>query len=67
MRLLTEDAEKGRPDSTEGAKMLTERGLVLVTPDAFKPTFHLFAEAGSAEHATELIVQFREKIETLCS
>lgn len=67
MRLLTEEAEKGRADFTEGVKVLTERGWVLVTPDAFEPTFHLFAEAGSAEHATELIVQFREKIETLCS
>jgi len=47
--------------------VITDRGWVLVSPDAFEPTFHIYAEAGSPEHATELIVRFREKIETLCS
>lgn len=67
MRRLTEEAEQGHADFTEGVKVITEKGWVLVTPDAFEPTFHLYAEGGSPEHATELIVRFREKIETLCS
>ncbi|NLB96345.1 MAG: NTP transferase domain-containing protein [Armatimonadetes bacterium] len=67
MRRLTEEAEQGRADFTEGVKVITDRGWVLVSPDAFEPTFHIYAEAGSPEHATELIVRFREKIETLCS
>jgi len=66
MRLLTEDAEQGRADFTDGVKVITDNGWVLVTPDAFDPKFRLIAEGGSPEHAAELIVRFRERIETLC-
>lgn len=67
MRVLIEDAERGRADFTEGVKVIHDNGWVLVTPDSFEPTFHLFAEAGSPEQATDMIVRVREKIETLCS
>ncbi|MBI3947777.1 MAG: mannose-1-phosphate guanyltransferase [Armatimonadetes bacterium] len=67
MRRLSEEAENGRADFTDGVKVITEKGWVLVTPDAFEPTFHVCAEGGSAEQAAELIVRFREKIETLCA
>lgn len=71
MRLLhdvipaNERAAAGTP--LEGLQAVTERGRVLVLPDADRPAFHVYSEAGGMELAEELAADFARRVRELAT
>ncbi len=63
MRRLVEDMGTTHVDFTDGVKLTTDRGWVLVTPDAREPNLCIRVEGRSQEDAMELLADIREKID----
>jgi len=70
MRLLLEEEAASAedpecPEAPEGLRVETERGRVLVLPDADRPAFHVYSEAASMEVAEELAGVFAQRVRKL--
>jgi len=62
MRRLLEDTEKDERDLIDGVKIHRDGACVMVLPDSDRATFHVSAEADTADKAKELVAGFVDKI-----
>jgi len=60
MRQLAE--QESDLELTDGIKVVGELGWVLVMPDSFEPTFHVYSESDSPESARRLVTEYAERI-----
>lgn len=61
MRRVTEKLHEGRVSLVDGIKVFLDRSeWALVLPDAEEPQFHVYAEAGDDNRATELAETYRD-------
>ncbi len=71
MRVLTKEADDSagqngnRVELVDGIKFFEGADWALVLPDASEPFFHVYAESGSQEEASELLCRYVERIEAL--
>ncbi len=62
MRRMSEDAVELQASFTDGVRIDTERGWVLVLPDQYRPIAHIYVEAVDANDADQLRNLYREKV-----
>lgn len=66
MRLLSEKAEEGQADFTDGVKFFFGNSWLLYLPDAAEPAFHIYAEAESPDRLQELVKEAEEGLTEAC-
>jgi mannose-1-phosphate guanylyltransferase/phosphomannomutase len=62
MRRMSEDAVDQRASFTDGVRIDTERGWVLLLPDEYRPIVHVYAEAVDKADADALRDEYRAKV-----
>ncbi len=62
MRRMSEDAVDQEASFTDGVRIDTENGWVLVLPDQHRPIAHIYVEALEAGNADRLRDEYREKV-----
>ena len=62
MRRMSEDAVDQRASFTDGVRIDTERGWVLLLPDEYRPIAHIYDEAADQADADALRDQSRAKV-----
>ena len=62
MRRMSEDAVELQASFTDGVRIDTERGWVLVLPDQHRPIAHIYVEAVDANDADQLRNCYRDKV-----
>ena len=62
MRRMSEDAVDQRASFTDGVRIDTERGWVLLLPDEYRPIAHIYIEAADQADADALRDQYRAKV-----
>ena len=62
MRRMSEDAVDQRASFTDGVRIDTERGWVLLLPDEYRPIAHIYVEAADQADADALRDQYRAKV-----
>ena len=62
MRRMSEDAVDQRASFTDGVRIDTERGWVLLLPDEYRPIAHIYVEAVDQADADALRDQYRSKV-----
>ena len=62
MRRMSEDAVDQSASFTDGVRINTERGWVLVRPDEYRSIAHIYVEACNQEDADALRDQYRAKV-----
>jgi mannose-1-phosphate guanylyltransferase/phosphomannomutase len=66
MRRMTEKLHEGRVSLVDGIKVFLDRSeWALVLPDAEEPLFHVYAEAGDDNRATELAENYRDILDAV--
>jgi len=58
------DAIKGKVDYTDGIKVYTERGWVLIRPSGTEPIIRIYAEAKKREDAEKLADKYKKLVES---
>jgi len=62
MRRMSEDAVNQQASFTDGVRIDTERGWVLVLPDQHRPIVHIYVEAIKPADADSLRDLYRAKV-----
>jgi phosphomannomutase/phosphoglucomutase len=65
MDKLASEVTGERVDRTDGVKIFTAKGWVLVRPSGTEPIFRIFSEARTPQEAEELAKSFKSKVEKL--
>lgn len=65
MAELAASAKGDRVDTTDGVKIFSDRGWVLVRPSGTEPIFRVFSEAKSPEEAREIAESYKKRVEKL--
>lgn len=65
IRSIIEENENGNIETTEGVKILRDKGWVLVLPDTERPVCKVISEGFSQEYANELTDIYVEKVKTI--
>ncbi|MEW5747401.1 MAG: phosphoglucosamine mutase [Candidatus Thermoplasmatota archaeon] len=65
MDRLASAAQGDRVDRTDGVKIFSGKGWVLVRPSGTEPIFRVFSEARTPEEAKELAESYRKRVEGL--
>lgn len=65
IRSIMEDASGHTIDTTDGVKVFTDKGWVLVLPDAKRPVCNIIAEGYNEEFAAELANIYVKKVDKL--
>lgn len=68
MRLLSETKRLDlKVELLDGIKFYDENSWILIVPDSFEPTFHIYAESPSLVESQGLVREYSEKVQTLQS
>jgi phosphomannomutase/phosphoglucomutase len=65
MDKLASEVTGDRVDRTDGVKIFTVKGWVLVRPSGTEPIFRIFSEARTPQEAEELAESFKSRVEKL--
>jgi len=65
MDKLASEVTGDRVDRTDGVKIFTAKGWVLVRPSGTEPIFRIFSEARTPQEAEELAEAFKSRVEKL--
>ncbi|MDF2985252.1 MAG: Nucleoside-diphosphate-sugar pyrophosphorylase family protein [Eubacterium sp.] len=65
IRAIIEENDSGQIETTEGVKIVGDKGWVLVLPDAEKPVCKVISEGFSEEYAAELTDIYVNKVKTI--
>jgi mannose-1-phosphate guanylyltransferase/phosphomannomutase len=65
MRMLIDYAKERETDSLDGLRIHDDGGWVQVLPDADRPVFHLYAEAGTRKESVALEQKYRGVLERI--
>ncbi len=65
IRAIIEENDSAEIETTEGVKIVGDKGWVLVLPDAEKPICKVISEGFSEEYATELTDIYVNKVKTI--
>lgn len=59
MRVLLEKYQNENIDMTDGIKIFTKDGWILILPDAVRPIIHLYADSDSKENTINIIREYK--------
>ncbi len=65
IRSIMEEASAGKVDTTDGVKVFSDNGWVLILPDATRPVCKIIAEGYNEEFASELADIYAKKVDKL--
>lgn len=65
IRTIVEENDGNQIDTTDGVKVFTDKGWVLVLPDETRPVCKIVAEGADAEFAAELADFYTDKVKAL--